>query len=64
MELDPIKYIYTIPRSSPCFVNMELSVNYILLGMDNPRQWFTIDTAMVVINVTDSTTINATIDIT
>ena len=55
MELDPVKYVYTTPRNSSCFVNLKVGVNYILLGKDNPRQWLLINNAMVVINVTDGT---------
>ena len=64
MELEPVKYVYTTPRNSPCFVNLELGVNYILLGKDNSRKWLPINSAMVVINVTDDTIVNGTINMT
>ena len=59
MELSRVKYVYTTSRSSPCSVNLELGVNYILLGKDSHTQWLTIISTMVVMNTKDGTTVNA-----
>ena len=59
MGLSRVKYVYTTSRSSPCSVNLELGVNYILLGKDSHTQWLTIISTLVVINMKDGTTVNA-----